>query len=84
MSNNLHIHKLITEKNRLELTLNKLQKHKTQEERTKILIQKGALLNKYLDANHLSLEETEQLLQLFSQFIKEKRPERFNKPNSQK
>ena len=82
MSNNLQ--KLITERNRLELSLNKLQKQKIQEERIKMLMQKGALLNKYLDANHLSLEETEQLLQLFSQFIKEKRPERFNKPNSQK
>ena len=82
MSNNLH--KLITEKNRLELTLNKLKTQQAKEEQTKILIQKGALLNKYLDANHLSLEETEQLLQLFSKFIKEKRPERFNKSNSQK
>lgn len=82
MSNNLH--KLITEKNRLELTLNKLKTQQAKEEQTKILMQKGALLNKYLDANHLSIEETEQLLMLFSQFIKEKRPECFNKPNSQK
>lgn len=78
MTNN-SLHKLIAEKNRLELEITKLTKQQTRNERTHTLIQKGALLDKYLDAHHLSIEETEQLLQLFADFIKEKRPQRFNK-----
>ena len=74
-----HLHKLIAEKNRLELEVTKLQQTESRKQRSHILIQKGALLDKYLDAHHLSIEETEELLQLFSNFIKEKRPQRFNK-----
>lgn len=76
---NSSLHKLIAEKNRLELEITKLTKQQTRNKRTHTLIQKGALLNKYFDTHHLSIEETEELLQLFSSFVKEKRPQRFNK-----
>src|SRR5574337_29769 len=36
---------------------------------TRQLIQKGALLEKYLEAKHLTVDETEQLLQIFANMI---------------
>lgn len=74
-----HLQKLITEKNRLELQITMLQKQQSHKERTHTLIQKGALLDKHFDTHHLSIEETEELLQVFANFVKEKRPQRFNK-----
>lgn len=76
---NQQLKKLIAEKNQLELELNRLQYTKNKQQHTTLLIQKGKLLNHYLDADHLSIEETEEMLQLFSKFIIDKRPERFNK-----
>lgn len=76
---NQQLKKLIAEKNQLELDLNRLQHTQKKQQHTNLLIQKGKLLNHYLDADHLSIKETEEMLQLFSQFIKDKRPERFNK-----
>ncbi|MBE1557145.1 hypothetical protein [Sporosarcina limicola] len=76
---NLQLKKLITEKNRLELELNRLQNTQKKQQHTTTLIKKGKLLDHYLDTDHLSTEETEEMLKLFSQFIKDKRPERFNK-----
>ncbi|ARK26387.1 hypothetical protein SporoP37_16540 (plasmid) [Sporosarcina sp. P37] len=64
---------------KLELKLNRLQYTKNKQQHTTLLIQKGKLLNHYLDTYHLSIEETEEMLKLFSQFIINKRPERFNK-----
>lgn len=78
MTNN-PLQKLLAEKNRLELEITKLQRNESRKGRTHILIQKGALLDKYFDTQHLSIEQTEELLQLFANFVKEKRPERFNK-----
>ena len=78
MTNN-SLHKLIAEKNRLELEITKLTKQQTHKKRTHTLIQKGALLDKYFDTHHLSIKETEELLQLFANIVKEKRPHRFNK-----
>ncbi len=63
MTNN-PLHKLIAKKNRLELEITKLKQTESRKKRTHTLIQKGALLNKYFDTHHLSVEETEQLLQL--------------------
>ncbi|WP_301109400.1 hypothetical protein [Sporosarcina sp.] len=76
---NEQLKKLMAEKNKLELELNRLQYTKNKQQHTTLLIQKGKLLNHYLDADHLSIEQTEEMLQLFSQFIRAKRPERFNK-----
>lgn len=76
---NQQLKKLMAEKNKLELELNRLQHNKKKQHHTTLLMQKGKLLNYYLDADHLSIEETEEMLQLFSKFIIDKRPERFNK-----
>lgn len=76
---NQQLKKLIAEKNKLELELNRLQHSKKKQQHTTLLIQKGKLLNHYLDAEHLSIEETEEMLQLFSKFIIDKRPGRFKK-----
>jgi len=49
---------LIIEKNRLQLEIQK-EKDKERKQRTRRLIQKGALLEKYLNMEDLSVEETE-------------------------
>lgn len=43
------------------------------------LIQKGALLEKYFDCYHLDVNETEELLAIFSDYVSGNRPEKFNK-----
>lgn len=62
------IRKLEQEKNRLERSLlrdNQIERKK----RTRLLIQKGALLEKYFEAEHLSVEETEELLKMFAEYV---------------
>lgn len=70
------IKKLEQEKNRLERSLshdNQMERKK----RTRRLIQKGALLEKYFESEHLSVEETEELLKMFAYYVKEKKSEKF-------
>lgn len=47
--------------------------------RTKRLIEKGALLEKYFDIDTLSVEETEELLKIFSAYVKANKPNKFKK-----
>lgn len=56
--NNQTIKQNIQEHNRLKRKL-QLDKKKQRKLRTRRLIQKGALAEKYLDVKHLSVEETE-------------------------
>ena len=49
---------LIVEKNRLQREIQR-EKEKERKQRTRRLIQKGALLEKYLNLEDLSVEETE-------------------------
>lgn len=53
-----NIKKKIQEMNRIELEI-KRQKEKDRKERTRRLIQKGALLEKYFDLESTSVDETE-------------------------
>ena len=46
-------------------------------ERTRRLIQKGALLEKYFDVEHLTPEETEELLKMFAAYVVAHTPEKF-------
>jgi hypothetical protein len=46
-------------------------------ERTRRLIQKGALLEKYFGLEHLDVNETEEILRMVSSFVREKIPEKF-------
>lgn len=54
-----------------ELELNRL-KNISRKERASRLIQKGALLEKYFDIYDLSIEDTEKLLDKFSDYVKKK------------
>lgn len=55
------------------------EKERERKRRAHKLIQKGALLEKYLDIEHLEVEDTEELLKMFSSFLKEKIPEKYKK-----
>lgn len=48
-------------------------------QRTKRLIEKGALLEKYFEIDCLTVEETEDFLKIFSEYIKANKPIKFKK-----
>lgn len=56
-----------------------LESTKKRKERTRKLIQKGALLDKYFDTENLSIDETEDFLKIFSNYIKENKPDKYKK-----
>ncbi|WP_341785254.1 hypothetical protein [Lactococcus garvieae] len=56
-----------------------LESTKKRKERTRKLIQKGALLDKYFDTENLSINETEDFLKIFSNYIKENKPDKYKK-----
>lgn len=56
-----------------------IESTKKRKERTRKLIQKGALLNKYFDTENLSIDETEDFLKIFSNYIKENKPDKYKK-----
>lgn len=49
--------------------------------RTRRLIQTGALVEKYFDIEHLSIEDKEELFKLFSAYIKNNIPLKYKKQN---
>ena len=79
MSN--HFKQLQQEINRVERSI-QLDSQKERKERTRRLIQKGALLENYFECEQLSVAETEELLRAFSQYVNEKKQEKFKKKNS--
>lgn len=52
---------------------------KERKKRARTLIQKGALLEKYFNSYHLTVEQTEELLKIFSAYVQEKTPTKFKK-----
>ncbi|WGJ12972.1 hypothetical protein QEO67_16650 (plasmid) [Lactiplantibacillus plantarum] len=52
--------------------------------RSRRLIQKGALLEKYFQADKLSVEQTEDLLKMFAAYVNAHKPSKFknDQPNS--
>lgn len=56
-----------------------LESTKERKARTRKLIQKGALLDKYFETENLSIDETEDFLKIFSNFIKENKPDKYKK-----
>ena len=58
---------------------NNSENYKERKKRTRQLIQKGALLEKYLEAKHLTVDETEQLLQIFANMINEQKADKYKK-----
>ncbi|MFW3589124.1 hypothetical protein ACODGV_12260 [Vagococcus fluvialis] len=69
--NKLNIQKKILKSNS-EQNINRKQ-------RTRRLIQKGALLEKYFEVDNLSVDETEEFLKIFSEYIKNNKPDKYKK-----
>lgn len=72
------IDRLESEINSLELEINR-DKYKVRKQRTRRLIQKGGLLEKYFECDHLSVEDTEELLKTFSTYVNANKPKKLMK-----
>lgn len=59
--------------------IERLAKERERKKRANRLIQKGALLEKYFDCEHLTPEETEELLKVFSSYVNSNKPKKFIK-----
>lgn len=55
------------------------EKSKIRKERTRILIQKGALLDKYFNTENLSVDNTKNLLKIFSKYVNSNKPDKYKK-----
>lgn len=73
------IKKLELEKKALK---RKLSGHLTRKERTRRLIQIGALAEKYFDLKHNSIEEVEEIFLQFSAYVKNKKLDKHKKSNT--
>lgn len=51
--------------------------------RTHRLIQKGALLEKYFEIEDYSIQETEEILKIFSDYVKANIPDKFKRKEGQ-
>ncbi|MCG0755246.1 hypothetical protein IMAU60045_02855 [Lactiplantibacillus plantarum] len=77
-------------KQKIELENFKLRQAKYYENRqarkarSRRLIQKGALLEKYFQANNLSVEQTEELLKIFADYVNAHKPDKLknDQPNN--
>lgn len=77
-----YLKKLEQEKNRIELSIRRNEIKASNDERrarTRRLIQKGALLESYFDCEDLTVEETEELLSIFSDYIIKNKPDKYKK-----
>ena len=52
---------------------------KSRKERTRLLIQKGAILDKYFETESLSVDDTENLLKIFSNYVNSNKPDKYKK-----
>lgn len=84
-----NLDKLVQQKNELEKKIQKnellmkqkqfYESNKERKLRTRKLIQKGALLNKYFDIDNLSVDDTESLLKTFAEYVKSNKPDKYKK-----
>ncbi|MBC2069337.1 hypothetical protein [Listeria booriae] len=73
-----HIKRLEQQIRRIEQSIVR-EKQKQRKARTRRLIQKGALLEKYFECDQLNVEETEKLLKIFASSVNEKKPDKYKK-----
>ena len=73
---NKRIEKLKIQKNILRANS---EQNINRKQRTKRLIEKGDLLEKYFEIDCLTVEETEQILKIFSEYNKPKKPKNYQK-----
>ncbi|MGH2123071.1 hypothetical protein, partial [Enterococcus faecalis] len=73
---NKRIEKLKIQKNILRANS---EQNINRKRRTKRLIEKGALLEKYFEIDYLTVEETEEFLKIFSEYIKANKPKKYQK-----
>ena len=71
------LNKLISKLDNLSTTKVK----KKRKARSRRLIQKGALFEKYIEAENLSIDESEQLLKIFANYVNKNKPDK-NKKDS--
>ncbi|MGX6409896.1 hypothetical protein [Weissella confusa] len=84
-----NLDKLVEQKNELEKKIQKnemlmkqkqfYESNKERKIRTRKLIQKGALLDKYFDIDNLSVYDTESLLKTFAEYVKSNKPDKYKK-----
>ena len=84
-----NLDKLVQQKNELEKKIQKnellmkqkqfYESNKERKLRTRKLIQKGALLDKYFDIDNLSVDDTESLLKTFAEYVKSNKPDKYKK-----
>lgn len=67
--------KLLEEKKK---ALAKQTNYEERKKRTRRLIQTGALVEKYFNIENLSMEDREELFNIFADYIKSHAPEKFN------
>lgn len=56
-----------------------IENKKARKARTRKLIQKGALLDKYFETENLSADETESLLKIFANYVNSNKPNKYKK-----
>ena len=56
-----------------------IENNKDRKSRTRKLIQKGALLDKYFETESLSADETESLLKIFANYVNSNKPDKYKK-----
>ena len=84
-----NLDKLVQQKNELEKKIQKnellmkqkkfYESNKERKLRTRKLIQKGALLDKYFDIDNLSVDDTESFLKTFAEYVKSNKPDKYKK-----
>ena len=56
-----------------------IENKKARKARTRKLIQKGALLDKYFETESLSADATESLLKIFANYVNSNKPDKYKK-----
>ncbi|ALJ23223.1 hypothetical protein AO203_04550 [Lactobacillus gallinarum] len=69
---------------REDFKLRQSKYYESRKARSRRLIQKGALLEKYFQANSLSVEQTEDLLKIFANYVNAHKPDKLknDQPNN--